>query len=214
MDYVNDIKEAVFIPRQTGAAYRLAIAIDKPQSALLHQLQVKEALTWPTSASETFSILVGEFTANPSQESTMIRWMHRFFLRLKAFPIYLNNISVMPPHQLFVRILCTQEVKQLRTQLNQLNQYLSDYELPTVQQPTRWMLPILPSFSGMNEDLAMHHFSQMDIAMEIAVTKLQLIKQHSPAQPWQMVQSFPFQTPSIPLRPWYEAASTQYHPIA
>lgn len=193
----------LFITWQSPADYRLSIALDlKSGSQITSELSSTEYGLVPESA--LLRISVCDFSASAGQLSTMCKWMQRIFVELPAFRIYLNNFSGIPPHLLYMRVQCTPEVLALRSCIDRLNQYLQRHDLPTVQQPDRWTLPVSNNLSGMDFDKALRYLANKQFTMQLNVRELVLEKQVHPGSDWQVVQRMPLQTQSFSnCQPWY-----------
>jgi hypothetical protein len=201
-----EFRHDLFTTWQAPVQYRLVLPLGAPHLAPLRALQagIPGLGEMGGMDSQDGHIEVASFSAPAAQASTIIRWLQRLLQTQQAFSLILNNFSGVPPHRLYMRVMGTAEVMQLRALLQQLSQYLHDYSLPLLDQPQRWMLPLAEGLPGMWYDKALRQLAHTDLALEAPVTQMLLEKRCAPEQPWQLVQRFHFQDPPfISLQPWF-----------
>jgi hypothetical protein len=149
-------------------------------------------------------IEIGRLVATASQIPTVVRWLQRSMQQMPSFTLHFNNFSGIPPHQVHMRIQGTAPVMQLRDQLQKLNTTLALHELPTIDQPSKWQLPVADSLSGMIYQQVLQHFSKLELALSMEVTELWLMRREHSLQPWQPIQRLPLQEALQPSNlPWY-----------
>jgi hypothetical protein len=189
---------------QQPIAHRLVIQLGKEQRDVLEAVRKRSNMLLQPNMATDLNIVVGEFYGDTDQLTTMTRWMQRYFLQAHSFPLYLNNFSGIPPHELHMRVLCTADVGLIRSHIGQLNEYLRGYHLPVISQPVRWVLPLMEGLPGMLYDKALHYFSQLELALEVPVNALLLQQKLSVNSAWQLVERLPLQHATAPaLYPWY-----------
>ena len=194
---------------QQPIAHRLVIQLGREQQQALDEVRKQSNMLLQPNMASDLEIVVGVFYGDSDQLTTMTRWMQRFFLQAQSFRLYLNNFSGIPPHELHMRVLCTADIGLIRSHIGQLNEYLKSYHLPVINQPARWVLPLMEGLPGMLYDKALHYFSQLEMALEVPVNALLLQQKVSAKSNWQLVQRLPLKHVATPASyPWYAPAQS------
>jgi hypothetical protein len=197
-----------FTSWQSLVEYRLVIEVGDGIRLPLEQVMSSLPQGWEAPLS-VGQIEVGRLVATASQMPTIVRWLQRSMQQLPAFELHFNNFSGIPPHQVHMRIQCTQPVMQLRDQLRRLNATLELHEMPAIEQPSKWQLPVADSLSGMIYQQVLQHFSKLELAISMQVGELWLMRREHSLQPWQAMQRIPLQEDMQPSQlPWYSPCST------
>lgn len=192
-----------FTSWQSLVEYRMVIEAGNGIRLPLERLLSDTPSGWDAPLS-IGQIEVGRLVATATQIPTVVRWLQRSLQQMPAFTLHFNNFSGIPPHQVHMRIQCTAPVMQLRDQLRKLNATLELHELPTIEQASKWQLPVAESLSGMIYQQVLQHFSKQELAVSMQVTELWLMRREHSLQPWQPMQRLPLQEAMQPSNaPWY-----------
>jgi hypothetical protein len=182
----------------------LVAALAEIREPFLHQYGI-------TGAQLTPQITVGTFSATPAEAEMMMRWMTRLLRETSSFTLWLNNFSGLPPHLLFMRVQQTQGMADFVGQMERLNQYLSDYALPSLQLHKRWILPVMESVPGMLYDKALNYLARLELGFSLPVNEILLQKQAIGIRPWALVQRLALQPhPAGKPQPWYAPLTHQH----
>lgn len=166
---------------------------------------------WPQLGGR-LQIQVARFQANAAQAEQIMRWLGRVMRDTKAFSLWLNNFSGIPAHTLYMRVQETPQTEGFARQIARLNQYLKEYDLPTLQYQQKWRLPVMEQVSEAKYEKALNHLARIEFGMELPVTEVQLHAQECAQKQGTLMQRMMFAPlPDEYRQPWYAPQSVIVH---
>ena len=111
-------------------------------------------------------MIMGEFEATHEEAMRLTTWAQRLLARLDPFGVKVFGISAQPPGRLFLRTLPTKGCNEYLQIIQQLNEYLLQYELPLVGTKHAFRVP------AVNECVGYSCFEYLDIFRQISIEKI------------------------------------------
>ncbi|HSC55133.1 MAG TPA: hypothetical protein VLC98_15985 [Phnomibacter sp.] len=139
-----------------------------------------------------------------SSESLLLSWLFNFMCSQSSFPVLINNISGIPPHQVQARIQATPQHAAFEQKLVALLSQLSGITASRIQYTQQCRLALITELPGVVFHRAMQFFSGIDLYTSIEVQQLELLKM-LPTGNWKLLQRFQLAPmPAVQQQPWFQ----------
>jgi hypothetical protein len=130
----------------------------------------------PSFIHGTPQITIAAFFAKEAMEETLSRWIQRICSRQHSFTVTLNNYSALPGHTIYLRVQDADPFRQLTTDLQVLNTYITSCACPPVQFNSK---PFVSIAANIRKDVypkALRQYAHQSFHESFVVNELHLLR--------------------------------------